>query len=94
MAEALGTVYSGLPPARYWNGGVAVVVYVDDVTQFCNVTIPEGATLKACTKILKDGTPVNILPNPCVAALTGDGYATLVCHEWAHSQSWPGDHPL
>jgi hypothetical protein len=34
------------------------------------------------------------LPDPCPFAFTGDHYAQIVCHEMAHVNGWPADHPL
>jgi hypothetical protein len=41
-----------------------------------------------------DGPPVIIEPEPCEwARASGERRATLDCHELAHVNAWPADHP-
>lgn len=51
-------------------------------------TPPPGFHTMACA-----GHGVMTLPNPCEMAATGDAYAQLLCHEMAHLNGWPSDHP-
>lgn len=87
-------IYAGMPPPRYWGEAVAVVFYVNDIVKHCGADVPEGITIRACTRITTKGTPVIFLPNPCLYGLAGEAYATLACHEKAHVRGWEGDHPL
>ncbi len=85
--------YAGMPPERYQGEGVAVVLFVNDVRQYCHAEVPPGYTLLACAGE-RDGVPTIVLPDPCPFGAAGEMFATLACHEKAHSShNWPGNHP-
>lgn len=83
--------YAGMPPERYQGEGVAVVLFVNDVRQYCNADIPPGYVLYACAGE-RDGVPTIVMPNPCPV---GDieFYARIACHELGHISGWSGNHP-
>lgn len=84
--------YAGMPPERYQGEGVAVVLFVNDVRQYCHAEVPPGYTLLACAGE-REGVPTIVMPNPSRAANAGDPYAILMQHELAHLSGWPGNHP-
>lgn len=89
--SGMGTrVYAGMPPERFQGDGVAVVVFTSDVEAMCGPA-PMGKVILACAKEI-DGVPVLILPNPCALGAAGERFATLACHEKAHSLNWTGMH--
>lgn len=83
--------FAGMPPERFQGDGVAVVLFVSDVRQYCNSDVPPGYTLIACAKRVDD-TPVIVMPNPCPLG-EYEFYARIACHELGHTNLWPGDHP-
>lgn len=94
VATGPGTPYfAGMPPARYDGTGAAIVVFTDDVTQFCGGA-PEGLVIVACVRRTKEGAPFIFMPNPRPAAELGDPYARILHHELAHVRGWEADHPL
>ena len=81
-----------LPPLRYQQNMAAVMVTVHPsmLAEACNVKVPPGYTLMACS-FEDQGTPVIIMPNPCLFA-DGDYYARILCHESGHVNGWPATH--
>ena len=85
--------YAGPPPTRYYQGETAqITVYLNDVTDICGKPENSNVTRFACVRMSKEGQPIMVLPNPCMYAAQ-EFYAMLACHEKAHVQGWPGDHP-
>ena len=90
-ASAERQQFAGMPPERYQGDGVAVVLFVSDVREYCNTNTPAGYVLIACAKKI-DGVPVIVMPNPCPIGDI-DFYARVACHELGHVNGWPGRHP-
>lgn len=78
-----GSMWRDRPPQRFQGDTSAVVVFTNErtVQRMCP-TVP-GAV--GCTV----GRTI-YAPNPC---RWGDAYATLMCHEMGHVNSWPNHHP-
>lgn len=98
VATGPGTpYYDGIPPVKYQRTGFAIVLFVPPalINQACGATdMPPGLTLLACTRRLKAGPKVTIMPDPCAFATTSE-YARILCHENAHALGgWSGTHPL
>lgn len=85
--------FAGMPPAKYDGTGVAIVVFTDDVSQYCGPAVA-GLTIIACVRHTKDRTPFIFMPNPRYAAEAGDPYAQVLHHEVAHVRGWAYDHPM
>lgn len=77
------------PPDRFQGDNATVVVFVSDVSKFCQ-NAPDGYRIIACMKVTKEGTPVMVLPNPC--QFRGELYGHIACHELGHRNSWSGNH--
>lgn len=86
-----GTMNAGLPPVRFQNNAVAIVVFTDriGIDAECGVA-PPPYTVIACTKAIGD-TPVVFMPNACPAGAT-EYFARIMCHEMGHVQGWSGEH--
>jgi hypothetical protein len=82
--------YAGLPPERFWQEDVAIVVFVNDVTEYCG-TAPPGLVMLACMK-KQDGQEFIVMPHPVSAGLAGDPYARVMAHELGHHAGWSGKH--
>lgn len=82
-----------LPPDRYQGDGAAIVLFghQDTIARLCGKPGPDGIGPLACTGTLKDGTPIVVVPNPCIAA-RAELYAAILCHELGHVNGWPGTH--
>lgn len=80
--------FDGWPPVRFTQDTQAQVSFVapNKVAKACDEKDPQHL-LEAC----QFGGKI-VLPNPCTFPLT-DSYARLACHELAHVNNWPGDHP-
>ena len=82
--------YAAEPPARFQKPATFIVMttpYVEEACQTQGWHLPANYLYRACTK-----NGVVTIPNPCTWA-PGDSYAELLCHEAAHAQGWPADHP-
>jgi hypothetical protein len=82
-----GTVnFDGWPPRRFRQDSAAQVSFVQPslVGYACRDPDP---LLEAC-----QWDDRIVLPNPCTFPATDD-YARLACHELAHRNGWPVDHP-
>lgn len=91
-----GPVSSSMPPERFRKLGVVPVLFVPfhQLNEFCAVPREEGRTLLGCTRRLKSGQPIVIMPDPCPAG-EGEFYARIMCHENAHALGgWSGNHEL
>jgi len=73
------------PPSRYQGDVQSTVHFSDNAELLC-------AIIKAPGRAIACGNPggIMIVPNPC---RWGDPYAELMCHEMAHVNGWPADHP-
>lgn len=89
-----GTAYfDGMPPARYQGEAAAIVLFVQDVTQYCG-TAPLGLSIIACARRTDKGVPVIIMPLPGAYANAGEVYARIITHEVGHVLGWGGEHEL
>ena len=86
---ANGEMNSDWPPIKYDKDAIAVTAYVNDVEKICG-TAPPPYKILACASAEK---AIMVLPNPCAPEFRGEFYAKIVCHERAHINLWPGDHP-
>lgn len=85
------TLYSdGTPPVRYQGEGAQIVLYLNDVSEFCGKATNPQYVILACTKPARDGVFITALPNPC--QFDDDPYAHLACHEKGHVLGWPATH--
>ena len=77
------------PPERYQGNTSAVVHFSDrlDVERICTERVGRYST--ACAQI---GGPNIWIENPCHVA-DQHWYPALLCHEVAHVNLWPADHP-
>ena len=86
---AIGAWGSQTPPPA-WRGHASVTVHFGDyewVQRECTARVGRGAPI-ACAEIGGDEMWV---PNPC---LRQQGvYDRLLCHELAHINGWPANHP-
>ena len=92
-----GRFSSSIPPERYRALGAVIAVFVpfDKLNDACGVPKIEGKTLLGCAMRTKEGAPLVVLPDSCPAAINGELYARVVCHEVAHTRGgWSGDHEL
>jgi hypothetical protein len=92
-----------LPPrpipanAEYQANNITTVVFAggpDDVDTICQAamkTHDPRFQLVGCAMKLKKGGSVLVVENPCL--YPSDPYARHVCHELAHINGWPADHP-
>ena len=78
------------PPERYGRDATAVVAFVHPrfVPGTCGMAVREGFTLYACQR-----GDLLVLPNPCGPGFAREWFAHLACHELAHRNGWPADHP-
>lgn len=81
---------SDVPPVRFRGEAASVVIFANDVTQFCNTPPRPGYVLLGC-QFERNGVPIIVVPNPCVLA-DRELYARIACHEKAHSIGWSGEH--
>lgn len=84
------------PPVRFQGPGLAITAFlpVAEMQAVCGETLnpPDGVFIRACTKWLKTGEPVIVLPLPC--DFDGEEYGHLVCHELAHAAyNWDHETP-
>ena len=97
VIETEGRTSNSIPPERFRALGVVVTVFVpfNQLPAFCGVREEPGKVLLGCTRFLKaNGKPVIFMPDPCPAAMAGEYYARIQCHENAHALGgWTGDHP-
>lgn len=77
------------PPERFQFDNAAVAIFTSDVSQICG-TLPDGYRIIACVQRTKDGTPIMVLPNPCMFPTEQFGH--IVCHELGHRNGWGGRH--
>ena len=93
LASAPGsTLYSdGTPPIRFQGEAIQIVIYANDISQYCGKSANPNYIILACTKQADNGAPVTILPNPCIFESVDD-YAHLACHEMGHVNGWPATH--
>lgn len=82
--------FDGMPPARFWREDVAIVVFVNDVTELCGDS-PPGLTMIACTRKF-EGQVAVVMPHPVGRALEGEYYARILAHELGHHAGWTGMH--
>lgn len=80
------------PPRRYQGDTTATVELLDPerVPPLCKALggfSPPGQYAVACAT----GRTI-VMPNPCRWPNRSD-YADLLCHEMAHVNGWPSDHP-
>lgn len=90
-----GRYSSSIPPERYRGLGAVIAVFVPFhlLNEACGVPREEGKTLLGCATRTKEGAPIVFLPDSCPAAINGELYARVVCHEIAHAKGgWSGDH--
>lgn len=82
---------NGMPPERFRGNVASIVIFTDraGIDEMCGVA-PVGQII-ACARRLRDGTPIIVMPNPCVI---GDKelYARIMCHENGHINGWGPDH--
>jgi phosphoribosylformylglycinamidine (FGAM) synthase-like amidotransferase family enzyme len=91
VATGPGTAhFDGMPPERFWQEDVAIVVFVNDVTELCGDS-PPGLTMIACTRKI-EGQVVVVMPHPVGHALAGEYYARILTHELGHHAGWTGMH--
>ena len=78
-----GGTWQDRPPSRFQGDAVAGVVFTTEggVQRMC----PQVNYAVGCTV----GSTIYV-PNPC---RWRDPYATLLCHEIGHVNSWPSNHP-
>jgi hypothetical protein len=76
------------PPERFQEDGASIVLFVDDVSKVCG-TPPKGRII-ACVRKAENGTPIMVLPNPCLVKT--EVYSHIVCHELGHINGWGGRH--
>ena len=91
-----GTRYfDGPPPIRFVRETAVPVFFIhpDRMMDACGLDkAPPGVRLIACVRRTNTGQAIMMLPHPCLSA--DEQYALIVCHETAHVNLWPGDHPL
>lgn len=91
--SATGSVHdAGPPPPQYMAQAAGLVVFANDVTEFCGPA-PEGMRKLGCFLTFKDGSQLVVLPNPCAPAFDGELFARIACHEKGHALGWSGVHP-
>lgn len=91
--SATGSVHdAGLPPPKYMGQAAGIVVFANDVTDYCGPADP-GMVKLGCFLTFKDGSQLMVLPNACAPAFDGELFARIACHEKGHALSWPGNHP-
>ena len=72
-----------------------VFVPFHQLNEFCGIKPIEGKTLLGCTRRLKSGGPIVIMPDPVPAAENGEFYARIMAHELGHALgNWSGNHEL
>jgi hypothetical protein len=81
------------PPVRFQGPITAILMTVppEAMNAACGSTPPPGTIVLACTRWLEGGSPVIIMPAPCLYDAT-DEYAHVLCHEGAHTRGWSGNH--
>lgn len=79
------------PPLRFQSNNATVIGFVSVLETYCG-TAPPGYQVQACVRQMKNGGTVMFMPNPC-AYPDSDAYAHLACHELAHINGWPANHP-
>ena len=84
--------FAGAPPERFMGDNFAVVVFLTDVTEICGAP-PKGFVRLGCSYEDENGVPIIVITQPC-PHVAYDEYARITCHEPAHRNGWPGDHPL
>lgn len=90
---AHGTANGDMPPLRFRDGNVRVMVTFTDqagIEKACGKAQP-GNTMIACHKRYTFGGSELFLPNPCSRGDT-EFYAKVTCHENAHAKGWSGEH--
>lgn len=79
------------PPARFRHNTIVPVQFVDQsVTGIACANRAKSAVLLA-SQACAD-TDLITMPNPCTVA-NGGWYARVFCHELAHANGWPPEHP-
>ena len=79
------------PPARYQGDRTVVAILTRDPARVCaslGATAAEGRTIVACHHA---GTLV--LLNPCLLPAAEGDWSDDGCHELAHANGWPANHP-
>lgn len=72
-----------------------VFVPFDMLNEVCGVPREEGKRLLGCTRQLKSGGPIVVMPDPVPAAENGEFYARIMAHELGHALgNWSGNHEL
>lgn len=82
--------YAVHPPTKYQGNNSAIVVFVDidKVDAGCrNIGGVGDYNIRGCEK-----GGVIVFPNPCQWPNKSD-LRDLMCHELAHANGWPPDHP-
>jgi hypothetical protein len=90
VSAVAGTINSGWPPEGPVRNDVTItkpVHFTHSIELYCGKA-PEGYHFSGC---VRDGELT--LPNPCDPAYSHEKFAKLACHELAHLNGWPGDHP-
>ena len=90
-AQDLRMIYAGMPPERFQGEFAAVTLFSDDVEKHCPGDRADNVRVLACAGWSKGGAPIVVLPNPC--DFPTEKFAVLACHEGAHINAWPADHP-
>lgn len=77
------------PPDQYRSDNAAVTLFVspEALSKICGTAAESGKAIIGCASILKNGTPIVVLPNPCLMD-ADDFYAGIACHELAHVNGW------
>lgn len=91
-----GTIYfAGMPPERFQGAATVelMVVAPEALELACDMSPPDGLTLKGCARTNAKGQPYIIIPDPCRLGEVEET-ARILCHELSHVNGWPGDHPL
>jgi hypothetical protein len=81
-----------IPPVRYQGDRTVVVMFLDPeaVPAQCKA-MGDGLELPAYAQACQKGGLI-IMPNPCRWP-TRSEYGDLACHELAHANGWPANHP-
>jgi hypothetical protein len=91
LVVAGGTIDSGWPPSSWTDDNTVTTHFTNQagVDRLCGKAPPGYRTLGCSYR----GKREIVLPNPCSGEFGNEDFAKLVCHELAHANGWPGDHP-
>lgn len=85
-----GPVYAGEPPLRYRGDQAGIVIFTDQVEQFCGPA-PPGMVKYGCAWTGPTGVKVMAVMHPRNWS-HGEFYARLLAHEVGHWNGWGVNH--